>query len=58
MIGAPRNATIKLRQGDRLVTPNGDGGYYQIVGPRKFDYPSSVNGWNHKYYWMTALMTV
>jgi hypothetical protein len=58
-IGAPRNAAIKLRNGDRLIVTD-DEGYslvWAIVGPRRFDYPSSVSGWNHKYYWSSAIAT-
>jgi hypothetical protein len=59
MIGAPRNAAILLRHGDRVVIADSEGYglYWQIVGPRKFDYPSSLTGWNHKWYWVSALAT-
>jgi hypothetical protein len=57
-IGARRDAAIKLRNGDRLIVTD-DEGYslvWAIVGPRRFDYVSSF-GWNHKYYWSSAIAT-
>jgi hypothetical protein len=56
--GARRDAAIKLRNGDRLIVTD-DEGYsliWAIVGPRRFDYVSSF-GWNHKYYWSSAIAT-
>lgn len=59
-VGAPRNAEILLRHGDRLVIPDSEGYSltYQVVGPRLFDYPNSLTpGWDHKLYWISVLAT-
>lgn len=60
-VGAPRNAAIRLRHGDRLVVPDGDGHgqlCYQVVGPRLFDDANSLTGWNgHRLYWIGVLAT-
>lgn len=62
LIGAPRNAAIKLRHGDRLVVPDSDGDgtslVVQVVGPRLFDAPNSLTpGWDHRLYWISGLAT-
>lgn len=58
-VGAPRNAAILLRHGDRLIVPDSEGYSltYQVVGPRLFDYPNSLTGWNHRLYWVGVLAT-
>ena len=58
-VGAPRNAAILLRHGDRLVITDSEGYSltYQVVGLRLFDYPNSLTGWNRKRYWMSVLAT-
>ena len=61
MIGAPRGAGIILQHGDRVVIMDSEevGLYYQVVGPRLFDWPNSLNpSWNgHRLYWVSAIAT-
>jgi hypothetical protein len=57
LIGAPRNASILLQHGDRLVIPNSTqtvGFVYAIYGPRLFDYPNPLGGADLGYYWIRA----
>ncbi len=61
-IGAPRDGgpnNILLQHGDRLVIADSSGRalYWQIVGPRNFDWANSLTGWGHRLYWVTALST-
>ena len=58
-VGAPRHAEILLRHGDRLVITDSDGYSvrYRVVGPRLFDYPNSLSGWDHKLYWIRVEAT-
>jgi hypothetical protein len=60
IVGAPRNASFRLRHGDRLVVTDTDGFSltYQVTGLRMFDGPNSLTpGWDHKYYWIGVLAT-
>jgi hypothetical protein len=54
LVGAPRHAEILLRHGDRLeiADSEGYGIRYRVVGPRLFDSPNSLSGWDHKLYWI------
>ena len=55
LLGAPRNAAILLRMGDRLVIADseGFGMRYHVIVPRLFDSPNSLTpGWGHKLYWV------
>jgi len=57
LIGAPRNASILLRHGDRLVIQNSTqtvGFVYSIYGPRLYDYPDPLGGMDLGYYWVRA----
>lgn len=57
LIGAPRNASILLRHGDRLVIQNSTqtvGFVYSIYGPRLYDYPNPLGGMDLGYYWVRA----
>ncbi len=57
LVGAPRNAAIKLRHSDRLVVTDGDGFSvtWQVVGLRLFDAPNSLSGWGHSRYWVSVI---
>ncbi|HWF28708.1 MAG TPA: hypothetical protein VG327_10080 [Mycobacterium sp.] len=61
-VGAPRDAEIQLRHGDRLVVEDGvgsgDSTVWQVSGPRLFDTPNSLTGWGHRLYWIAVLSTV
>ncbi|MFD6198387.1 hypothetical protein ACFWE3_16970 [Mycobacteriaceae bacterium NPDC060252] len=50
LVGAPRDAAIKLQHGDRLVMM---GTTYQISGPRLFD-DDSITGEPMSHYWIQA----
>jgi hypothetical protein len=57
LIGAPRNASILLQHGDRLVIQNSTqtvGFIYGIYGPRLYDYPNPLGGMDFGYYWVRA----
>jgi hypothetical protein len=30
---------------------------YRVIGPRLFDYPHSLSGWDHKLYWIRVEAT-
>ena len=55
LIGAPRNAAVKLQHGDRLDV---DGTRYQVIGPRRFYYPHSITGTDLGLYWVRVEATV
>ena len=57
LIGAPRNASILLRHGDRLEIPSSTEAVafrYSIYGPRLSDYPNPLGGMDFGYYWVRA----
>lgn len=58
-VGAPRHAAILLRHGDRLLIADSEGYSlrYRVIGPRVFDYPNSISGWDHKLYWIRVEAT-
>ncbi len=41
------------------MIPDSDGfsTVWQVTGPRLFDTPNSLTGWDHKLYWIAALAT-
>ena len=45
--------------GDRLLIYNSEGTAlrYHVIGPRLFDYPSSLMGWDHRIYWVRVEAT-
>lgn len=53
-LGCPRDG-IKLEPGDRVVIQSV---VYSIVGPREFDYPSSLTGDVFPYYWVDVRAVV
>jgi hypothetical protein len=59
LVGAPRRAEILLRHGDRLLIADSEGYSlrYRVVGPRLFDYPNSLSGWEHQLYWVRVEAT-
>jgi len=54
LIGCPRDG-IKLQAGDRIVI---QGVKYSVVGPRLFDYVSSVSGVGMSRYWIDVQAVV
>jgi len=57
LIGAPRNASILLRHGDRVAinSSTGEAAFvYAIYGPRLYDQPNPLTGSDFGYYWIRA----
>jgi hypothetical protein len=57
LIGAPRNASILLRHGDRVAinSSTGEAAFvYAIYGPRLYDQPNPLTGSDFGYYWVRA----
>jgi hypothetical protein len=57
LIGAPRDASILLQHGDRLVIQSSTqtvGFVYSIYGPRLFDQPNPLGRMEFGYYWVRA----
>jgi hypothetical protein len=49
LIGCPRDAAIKLQNGDRIDI---DSVRYAVIGPRLFDYDHALTGSPTRRYWV------